>query len=167
MKYLYIEKNKLMVPSNINLNKHILDAYQSAIGPIISSLSHSLVTANSHYCVNEDYKIELKFLAGWYIEKSHKLVLSILYVDSKYRGQGHAKNILNILQNSWTNGFIQLSVKCESPQYVKDLYLKMHFKSDAEFGIKRPNPQYIDFFWSKRKISVSWHPIQGYTITPI
>ncbi len=145
------EENEEVKKDNLNIYKYLMEGYKECMPRLSNSLLDTKYFDNNHF-MNQDFEKNPKYFVAFddsTVSENSIVTISALFVFPKYRRNGFAKDLIDILKSLSKNHIIlQVAIYEDKYLELKSFYEKLDFKSTGKPCIADSlNIRYIDMFW--------------------
>lgn len=138
-----------------NIGSNIELAYRACIPTMLSPFEIDDRFCQNDHLVNMDFATNPQFIFGF--TKSPHFVLGVLYVFPKWRRGGLGSYLIRAIQERPDLNLMQVAVQSDKHD-LKKFYSRLGFKT-TDVGLSDLlGVSYHDFFWSKRKFTLTPTP---------
>jgi len=145
------EENVEVKKDTPTIYKYLMDGYKACMPKLSDSLLDRKYFDNNHF-MNQDFEKNPKYFIAFddsAINENSIVTISALFVFPEYRGNGFAKDLIDILKSLSKNHIIlQVAIYEDKYLELKSFYEKLDFKSTEKPCLPDSlNIRYIDMFW--------------------
>ena len=156
------EENYKVKKEQKNIYKNIIIGYKECMPEVFEQLLDLRFFMNNHF-LNIDFEKEPKYFIAYddsTVKQNGIVAISALYVFPKYRNKGYAKKLIEQLKFlAQNNIYLQIAVNEKKYPELINFYKKLDFKTTGIAGIPDDiNIKYIDLFWNKSPIKLTYTP---------
>ena len=156
------EENYEVKMKQRNIYENIIIGYKECMPEVNEQLLEFRFFMNNHF-LNVDFEKEPKYFIAFddsTVKLNGIVAISALYVFPKYRNKGYAKMLIEKLKYlAKNNVYLQIAVNEKKYPNLKDFYKNLDFKTTGIAGMADDiNIKYIDLFWNKSPIKLTYTP---------